>query len=566
MTASPFFSFPHSRSLALLIPPFCLRRDQDLGIGDTTALKDLIEWAANHGISLIQLLPVNEAGPDNSPYNAISSVALDPIYLDVSPGAIPEVSESDFLQALAQADAARPEPLVDYSAVRDRKLHLLAAAHGQWLSADRTSQRWRQFAAFRQAEAAWLEDFCVFKFAMQQAGHERWEEWPEEYRDPNRLRGEISKLTEDQQDATLGFYAWLQWLAAEQWGGVKKAAQGHGLRLMGDIPIGVSRFSADVFFHQHLFDLNWCGGSPPEPAFRDDPFTQHWGQNWGIPLYRWLIHEQENFGWWRQRVRKCCEIFDVFRIDHILGFYRLYAFPWRPTANANFTWLSHEEAAQRTGGRLPRFFEHDDHTPESRGWNLEHGDWLLRMVKNAVPGAEVIGEDLGTVPPYVRPHLAELGIAGFKIPQWEESPHFPELSFATYATHDHPPLRLLWESAAAHGGEELWRLGRFAGLNLEQGIPAWSEEVQWCLLSALLQSPARHAAVMPTDLFGLTDRFNVPGTVGGSNWRLRLPWPVRQWNVIPELAAAAQRLADLSASSHRSFPVSSPSVGTNIAT
>src|SRR6202022_2928990 len=105
---------------------------------------------------------------------------------------------------------------------------------------------------------------------------------------------------------------------------------------MGHIPFGVSYYSADVFARPAAFALDWSGGAPPEPYFKDDEFTQKWGQNWGIPLYRWELMRANNLGWWRQRIRGVKQIFDLFRIDHVLGFYRIYAFPWRPERNKEF--------------------------------------------------------------------------------------------------------------------------------------------------------------------------------------------------------------------------------------
>ena len=108
---------------------------------------------------------------------------------------------------------------------------------------------------------------------------------------------------------------------------MKAHAEQRGVALMGDIPFGVSYYSADVFSRPNEFMLDWFGGAPPEPLFKDDAFTQKWGQNWGIPLYRWSAMRANNFQWWRERVRGTRRIFHLFRIDHVQGFYRVYAFP-----------------------------------------------------------------------------------------------------------------------------------------------------------------------------------------------------------------------------------------------
>jgi len=134
----------------------------------------------------------------------------------------------------------------------------------------------------------------------------------------------------------LAFYAYVQFIAQEQWDLTAAHARKRGVKLMGDVPYGVSRCSCDVFSNRAVFDLEWFGGAPPESNFKDDDFVVRWGQNWGVPLYRWDVMAKDDYGWWRQRISKLCRFFDIFRIDHALGFYRIYSFPWRPDRNQEF--------------------------------------------------------------------------------------------------------------------------------------------------------------------------------------------------------------------------------------
>ena len=217
----------------------------------------------------------------------------------------------------------------------------------------------------------------------------------------------------------LDFFCYVQWIAHQQWRDIKAHAEQRGVALMGDIPFGVSYYSADVFSRPDEFLLDWFGGAPPEPHFKDDAFTQKWGQNWGIPLYRWSAMRTNNFQWWRERVRATRRIFHLFRIDHVQGFYRVYAFPWRPERNKEFLPLDQHQMLERTGGRAPHFVPRDDDTPEHREANKREGEEYLRVILDEAGAARVAGEDLGVVPDYVRPSLRSLGIAGFKIPQWE---------------------------------------------------------------------------------------------------------------------------------------------------
>jgi 4-alpha-glucanotransferase len=342
-------------------------------------------------------------------------------------------------------------------------------------------------------------------------------------------------------DSRLSYFAWVQWLCFHQWREVKKHADSKGVKLMGDIPIGVSRYSADVFFNREDFDLDWCGGAPPETMFKHDRFIQKWGQNWGIPLYRWDKMADEGFPWWRQRIDKLTDIFRIFRIDHVLGFYRIYAFPWRPQLNGEFLDLTKKEAKKKAGGELPGWSPRPDDTVKNKAANRADGDLRLKVIQEAAGDADVVGEDLGCVPDYVRPHLASLGVAGFRIPHWDhdEDGHvipgdeLPECSFATYATHDHPSIPAMWEELRSQAVDpkldkqerkdaatHLELMMEFGGI--EKKGP-FTHEIHWKLIDALMASRSRYAAIMVTDMFGMTDRINQPGTVGPQNWTFRLP-------------------------------------------
>src|SRR5205814_10223303 len=181
----------------------------------------------------------------------------------------------------------------------------------------------------------------------------------------------------------------------------------------------------------------------------------------------------------RERVRAVRSIFHLFRIDHVLGFYRIYAFPWRPRKNKQLPPLDRKQMLGRTGGRAPHFAPRDDETSENREANKREGEEYLRVILEESGATRVIGEDLGMVPDYVRPSLRSLGIAGFKIPQWEvrhekvtSGDKYERLSVATYATHDHKPIRAFWEEAfelltptSEQSRYELAKIAAFAGLN-----------------------------------------------------------------------------------------------------
>jgi len=564
------------RRAGVLLPAFTPRRKGDLGIGDTRAMIEWIDWAADHHVGFLQLLPINETGKDDSPYNAISSVALEPVYLSCDGGEIPGLSDDEVSEARDSLGTETVERLTDYTAVRKAKTGLLELAWSRFEQADPALHL--EFSTFRAEEAAWMDDYCVYRWLMERnGGSAAWDAWPEESGTPEGARALLARerrAAAADVDGRLGFFAFVQWLCFRQWRAVRAHADTRGVKLMGDVPIGISWNSADVFFRQEDFDLAWGGGAPPETMFKHDRFIQQWGQNWGIPVYRWDKMEAEGFPWWKQRTAKLTEIFNIFRIDHILGFYRIYAFPWRPQRNNEFLDLSPEEAAERTGGPLPKWQPRPDDTEENKAANRDDGDRRLRALLEAAGGAEVVGEDLGCVPEYVRPHLESLGIAGFRIPHWDSDEHdhailgeeIPECSFATYATHDHDTLSAMWKgcaqaanhclhrhcnheegSAAFGAARNLRLLSEFSGIPKPRhgAWPNYSETIQWCLIKALFACNARYAAIMITDLFGMDDRFNHPGTVGGENWRFRLPWTLVEIRSDAALKATSLKLASL---------------------
>ncbi|HEY2140254.1 MAG TPA: 4-alpha-glucanotransferase, partial [Chthoniobacterales bacterium] len=231
------------------------------------------------------------------------------------------------------------------------------------------------------------------------------------------------------------------------------------------------------------------------------------------------------------------KIFHAFRIDHVLGFYRIYAFPWRPGRNPEFLPLSREQMLEKTGGMSPQFYPRDDSSPDHCEANRQEGEHYLRAVLEESRTSRVVGEDLGTVPNYVRPSLHSLGIAGFKIPQWENSPdgrsipgrEYQRLSVATYATHDHKPVRALWEDAfeesrpdSAQARQDLTKIGEFAGIPGITSELDYDREFYGPIMEALFRSESWIALVMITDLLARKDRFNVPGTATSSNWSRRM--------------------------------------------
>ncbi len=566
---------PDQKLAGILTPHFALRGKDDLGIGDIGALREMAQWCANHKFGVLQILPINETGDDNSPYNAISSAALEPTTIEATPAALKEITPEAYAEITSRypLDEMRSSS-VRYALVKALKRELLEAAFIVFEEKIvKGSARAQKFAAFCERNADWLKDYTLFRLLMEKEGTEQWDLWPADRQTAISSSAWLDTHSPNERAPLarrMQFFAYVQWIAYSQWKDLKKYCDKLGVALMGDIPIGVSYYSSDVFSRPEVFDLSWSCGAPPEHAFTGDPFTAKWGQNWGVPLYRWDVLERENYAWWRRRVQLVAGVFHLSRVDHILGFYRIYAFPWRPNLNAEFLNLDETAVRERTGGRLPGFIPHDDNSRENAEQNRHGGERILSALLEEVGAHRLIGEDLGVVPEYVRPSLAHLGIAGFKVPQWEKGwdgrlipgASYQRLSIATYATHDHPPLRTVWEqwsetlNLAAEGNAEaakkvdgiryeMHELMKYAGIQGEPVPQPFTDAIREALLEALFAGNAWLAVPMITDVFGLTDRFNVPGAVAESNWSHRIHLAVAEWQKDPEMKQRMKRLRNI---------------------
>ena len=546
MTCGRLDLSPEKKIAGVLVPLFALRGADDLGIGDVGALREFIDWAARIGFKLVQLLPINETGADNSPYNAISATAIEPTTLHLAPNSLPDLTCEDFDVAVAGADL-RSLRLgeVKYRQVKTLKRRILEKAFANF-SANASEERQLEFETFCEREAAWLRDYAFFRVLMEENEDSvAWNRWPAQHQSIEGARNWLRDLPQDRQAGLVAhqnFFCYVQWVAHQQWRLIKSYAEERGVALMGDIPFGVSYYSSDVFARPDEFVLDWCGGAPPEPYFKDDAFTQKWGQNWGIPLYRWDRMRANNFEWWRERVRAVRRFFHLFRIDHVLGFYRIYAFPWRPRKNRQFFPLDWNQMLERTNGRAPHFVPRNDEAPENSEANKREGEEYLRVVLDEAGATRVIGEDLGLVPDYVRPSLRALGIAGFKIPQWEirgeqvvPGNEYERLSVATYTTHDHKPVRALWEEAferptatSEQSRFDLAKIAAFAGFDPRIDRVDFEKDFYPAIMGALFGSEAWLAIVMITDLLARKYRFNVPGTKANLNWTRRIRRSIAQ--------------------------------------
>jgi 4-alpha-glucanotransferase len=550
MNNEPPFLSPEKKIGGILTPLSAIRGQYDIGIGDTESLVELAGWAFKKGFRLIQILPVNETGNDNSPYNLISSIAYEPCTLATNPRWLPDLADSDFKKITKKhgVESLR-EGKVQNAKVKAMKQELLAAAFENFQKAK--GSRVRQFEKFVEAESAWLRDFACFRaLGTWNDNEEVFTNWPAEHQNPDATREWYDSLNSTDArrfDRLVRYFSYIQWVAMTQWQTVRAEFDNLGMALMGDIPVGVSIYSADVWAEPEIFDKSRSSGAPPEKVFKSDPFTEHWGQNWGFPLYHWQAMSRDNFAWWRRRLRASREVFHLLRVDHALGFFRIWNFPWRPQENERFTFLSPQQAQEITCGALPCFLPRDDSTPENCDYNRRQGEMLFRVFLEETGPHRLIAEDLGEVAPYVRPVLQALEIPGFKIPQWERGGggamipgvDYGRLSLATFATHDHPPVRQFWEdwNEALKNPEmrekslaEMRGLLEFCGREDIDVSIGFTAEIHAALIKGLFSCNSWIAVHQITDIFAMRERFNVPGAIGDQNWTCRVPGCIKDWD------------------------------------
>lgn len=504
------------RRAAIMVPLFSCPSTTSWGIGDIGDLRPLAAWMAGAGLRVVQLLPLNEMAPgQQSPYSALTAMALDPIYICMAQ--VPEWTALGGELALDAADreslaAARHSPRVNYAVVRDLKTRALRRAFErfeamEWQPATRRAEA---LTAFVERESWWLADFALFRALYDREQARAWEDWPEPLRrrDAGALavaRGELA--------SEIRFHQYTQWLAGTQWEAARDAAHVQGVEIFGDLPFMVDGNSADVWAHQHQFDMDASIGVPP------DAFSAT-GQDWGMPAYRWDLIAADNFRWPRHRARRSAALFDGYRVDHLVGFYRTYSRP-------------------RDGAGAPSF------SPADEPNQIVLGEGMLQIFRE--PGSEIIAEDLGVIPDFVRLSLTRLGVPGFKVFRWErewkvdgqpfrEPRDYPALSVATSGTHDTETLATWWESIDEAERRAIASIQSLRALTADIDLltAPFLPTVRDALVELLYQSGSILTLLPLQDVFGWTARINTPATVTDDNWTFRLPWPIDRFNDIPE--------------------------------
>ena len=313
------FQAPQLRIAGTVIPLFSLRSAHGWGIGDFGDIKLMADWLSSTGQHILQLLPLNDTtvrggNEDSYPYNCVSVFALNPIYADIS--VLPELN-SEKRNAYFRKEREKLNALetVNYSAVYRLKIKYLHELFDEQGSAVLASEGYRTFES---EQEYWLRPYCIFRFlsARLQSNIWDWKDYPYYTADTwERLEAEYPEARRE-----VSFYSYVQYILFTQLSEAHEYANSKGVALKGDIPIGVAPNGVDVWCDREQFNLSVSAGAPPDMFSAD-------GQNWGFPTYNWQVMAADGYAWWRRRLQYMSRFFDAYRIDHILGFFRIWEIP-----------------------------------------------------------------------------------------------------------------------------------------------------------------------------------------------------------------------------------------------
>lgn len=521
-----------TRHRGVCLPLSSLRSSTSWGIGEIPDLVPMARWLRASACDQLMLLPVGTmAAGQASPYSACSAMAIDPIYLSLT--AMEDFARAGGVEHLSPdlrqcRMVVMQSPAVRFADVRRLKDAALWAAFERFLSDEWNNHTIRAgaFAAFTSRERWWLDDYALFQACAAEWPGGSWRDWPRTiaHREPAALSEARRHFVR-----RMRFEQYVQWQADVQWRGARRTAKDMGVSLFGDLPFVVDAHSADVWARQGEFLTEVSVGVPP------DAFSET-GQDWGLPMYRWDAVHRSGFAWLRQRARRMAELYDGFRVDHLVGFYRTYG---------------------KAPNGEPFFLPHDEPT---QAWQ---GEQVMRVFLDS--GADVVAEDLGTVPDFVRASIAHLGVGGYQVLRWERAWHrpgrpfispwdYPQRSVATTGTHDTEPMAVWWDEALPGDRQALVELLHRAGLGAWDSAAPWSHELRDAILRLMATASSDHLFFPIQDVFGWRDRINVPSTIGDHNWTWRLPWPIDTWEHTAEACERAGFLANIWPA-HQSFLV-----------
>ena len=556
------FSDRNWKGAGTAIPVFSLRTEDDFGVGEFMDLKKMVDWAAQTGQSVLQLLPINDTTmlhtwEDSYPYNPNSTFALHPQYVNLPAAGVK--ADDEYRKLQKELNSLEQ---IDYEQVNAAKLLLLRKAFDRTFKKLSTT---KDYQGFVEKNSHWLIPYAAFCVLRDQNGTPDFTKWKGYAR---YSRKKVSAFCEEHR-SEIDFWCFVQYHLDLQLSEVCRYAHSKGVIFKGDLPIGISRTSVDAWLYPELFHMDSQAGAPPD-AFSAD------GQNWGFPTYNWEKMAEDGYAWWKSRLAKMSEYFDAFRIDHILGFFRIWEIPlWTKSGldgyfNPALPYPEHELKAQgfdvNDGGLFLQDPRQSGHYHPKIGARDTHSYHILDAYRRAAfdrlyddffyhrnnefwkdkammklpalldsTGMLACGEDLGMIPATVPQVMADLRILSLEIQRMPKSVEvnfanpawYPYLSVCTTSTHDMNPIRAWWEEDR-QVTEQFWHemLGG-------QGDAPWFCEPWICrqILDQHLWSPAMLTVLPLQDWLSMDgslrranpndERINVPAN-SRHYWRYRM--------------------------------------------
>lgn len=522
------------KAAGTVIPVFSLRSEGSYGVGDFGDLKAMIDWCVKTRQRVLQILPINDTTithtwQDSYPYNSISIYALHPQYMDLRqlPPLKDDAQRERFEQLRKELNVL---PQIDYERMMNAKMEYLQATFSQEGARLKRSKNYKDFLA---ANEQWLEPYARFCYYRDLFGTATFGNWP-------------LKLPKVSQKV-LDFWYFVQYHLDAQMRGAHDYARSKGIILKGDIPIGISRDGVEAWVEPRYFNLNGQAGAPPD-AFATD------GQNWGFPTYNWDEMLKDGCVWWVRRFRKMAEYFDAYRIDHVLGFFRIWEIPvpeksglmgqFAPALGMsreeieNYGIVGHDELflvdhkrADRWHPRIAVQFQEayqrltDD---EKNAFNHLYNDyfyhrnnqfWYQEAMKKLPRLTQstrmlVCAEDLGMVPdcvPWVMNQLQILTLEIQSMPKdsnlrFGKLSHNPYRSVATISTHDMPTLRQWWDEDDERSQQYYNTPLRRTGV-APHPLPGWLAKE---IVSRHLTSPSMLCLISLQDWLAIDEKLRLP--------------------------------------------------------
>ena len=571
-----FFPIYPWKGAGTVIPIFSLRSEGSFGVGDFGDLKQMVDWCAKTKQRVLQVLPINDTNmtytwQDSYPYNSISIYALHPQYTDFRQlPALKDPERKAYFDALQKELNALPQ--IDYERMNNAKLEYLRELYAQEGSKAMKSEAFKQFFA---ENKEWLVPYAAFCHYRDFYGTATFSEWPDHKTFSEKEREAMSKST-TKIYKEVAFWYYVQFNLDQQ----MRAAHAHAharknrVILKGDIPIGISRDGVEAWVEPKYFNLNGQAGAPPD-AFSAD------GQNWGFPTYDWDTMLADGCSWWVRRFRKMAEYFDAYRIDHVLGFFRIWEIPVPEKSGLMGQFspalgLSREEieayGVQFNDGLFLVDHKRNDrwhpriavqyqeaysqlNEDQKYHFNQLYNDyfyrrnnqfWYTEAMKKLPKLTQatrmlVCAEDLGMVPDCVPWVMNELRILSLEIQSMPKDPttrfgHLsrnPYRSVDTISTHDMPTLRQWWD-------EDEERTQSYFNTMLFRGGPAPHPLPDWLakdIVSRHLTSPSMLCLLSFQDWISIDDgrrlpdenaeRINIPANPR-HYWRYRMHLTIEQ--------------------------------------